>query len=501
MRTIHKRAKGPNVAPSFSPTAVVYGETGGQYAHDPYRTVGPGEGYTWGTGPRYFVGPIASSRPPATAIEVGQPGDFIEGQHTWGPNAGDLGFPHASRWPGYPAEWEQPFMEPWYDAPTAPPPGSFGAPWAGGGPISGQPPYALGGQGAAPGRFMGGTMLESRVSTVFTCVDLISRTLSSMRIEASTNSTPVLTPAWCDNPEPELYVSIVDALKAVINSMLVRGEAFIVATARYADGTVARWACLNPDEICIEPGMGGRPIYTLRGTDIVIPRSELLHLRYQVWPGEVHGVGPLQAAIRNVISADALERWGTSLAVNNGIPTAILSSQVKLTKSQANELKYSWAEAAKARGSLPAILSGGLTYTPLNLKPSDIGLLDLRRFDEQRIAAVFGIPLWLVGLPMQDGLTYSTVEGTFDFLWRATLRAMSANIMQAFSGWAMPRGVWLRQDSESLIRPPMDGRAKAYKDLIETGIMTVDEARVLENMSPMGQATTDILKVTTEGGF
>ena len=461
MRSLQVRSKGstiPTSLPSYAYGATSYGQR-----------VGPGGGYTWGGGPRVFIGP---TRAPDTVVEVGRPGDFPEGAHVWGPVEGDMGFPHASRWPGWPGSWEPPFFDT--------------------------------GNGAVPGfggRFLGGTLLEGRVSTVFTCVDLISRTLSSMSILATQNSSPVVAPPWTNNPEPEVYTSIVDAMKAVVNSLLMRGNALVYATARYADDTVARWVVLNPDMITVEPGPGGRATYQLAGTDVEIDRRDILHLRYQVWPGQCTGVGPLEAAWRNLISANALEAWGTQLATMNGIPTAVLSSVPKLTKEQAIALKRSWAEAAYSRGTLPAILSGGLTYTPLNLKPSDVGLLDLRRFDEQRIASCFGVPLWLVGLPMEDGLTYSTVEGTFDFLWRATLRALSHNIMQGLSGWAVPRGVWLRQDSESLIRPDITGRANAYKVLIESGVISSDEARIMENLAPRGQETEDVLKIATEGGL
>jgi HK97 family phage portal protein len=459
VRTLSKRStQGPTIEPAVSPSALVY---------SPQRQIGPGGGYTWGSGPRRFVGPTGAA---PTRIELGRPGDFVDGEHTWGPAEGDLGFPYATRWPGWPGAWTPPFFEP---------PGSSGG-W---------------------GRFMGGAMIEARVSTVFACTDLISRTLATMRIQASRESSPVVPPPWTDNPEPELYTSIVDAFKAVVNSTLIRGEAFLYATARYADDSVARWAVLNPDMVNVETGTGGRAVYTMAGTELEFRRADILHIRYQVWPGQVRGVGPLEAAWRNVLSADALESWGTSLAVNNGIPTAVLQSTTKLTKQQATDLKISWAESAMSRGIWPAVLSGGLTYTPLNLKPSDIGLLDLRRFDEQRIASCFGVPLWLVGLPMQDGLTYSTVEGTFDYLWRATLRALSHNIMQALSGWAVPRGTWLRQDSESLIRPAMPERANAYKTLLDAGVTTVDEVRVMENLAPMNAETLDTLAKTTEGGL
>lgn len=476
------RSRGATVKPNVASPSIVFAHAGGHYnptmfpgLKETWNSVGPGGGWTWGAGPKWFV---PWSRGPEVAVELGRQGDFPDGGDG-SPQPGDLGFPHASRWPGYPNGWEPPFFEAGNGAPG---------------------PY---------GGFTGGGLLSERVSTVFTCVDLISRTISSMDLSVTKNSAPVVAPAWCENPEPLLYTSMVDAMKCVINSMLMRGRALILAIARYGDGSVARWCVLNPDMVTIDSS-AGLPTYWIG--DVEIPRSEILHLRYQCWPGDAYGVGPLEAVWRNLRSADALERWGTALAVNGGIPTAVLSSAAKLTKDQALELKASWAEAAQSRGIYPVILSAGLTYTPLNLKPADIGLLDLRKFDESRIAAAFGCPLWLVGLPVQDtSLTYTTVAGTFDYFWRATLKALAYNITSGLSGWALPRGQWLRVDSESLTKPGLLERAQAYSNLIKSGVIAAEEARIFENLAPKpGDLPTvqngdlensmQTLAVSTEGG-
>lgn len=444
MFLFHKRQNSGNGPQKVLPPSVALDNTVSG------RKVGPGGGRWWGGGPRWFVG---SSRGPDTVVEVGREGDFPEGAHVWGPSEGDLGFPHATRWPGYPSQWEPPYFDT-------------------GGRFTAGMEY--------PGRFLGGAMLEGRVSTVFACTDLVSRTLATMGLRVTKGAETLPPPSWFDNPEPEIYTSIVEPMQALVNSLLHRGEALIAPTARYPDGTVARWVVLNPDVVNIEAGADGTPTYSIG--DILIPRTEILHIRYQTWPGQVHGVGPMEACWRNLISADAMQAYGTQLALMNGIPMAVLSSEVKLTKTQARDVKYSWAEASMSRGALPAVLSGGLTYTPLNMKPSDIALVDLRMFDEQRIASCFGVPLWLVGLPVNDGLTYSTVTDTFDYFWRATLRPIAYNIACAFSGWALPPGQYLRFASEQITEPGIGDRANIYATLIQSGVITPAEARIKEHL-------------------
>lgn len=466
MRNIFRRQRtsGETLPPNRLPPSVALDDGNG------VRNVGPGGGYTWGAGPRKFVG---SSRPPSTVVEVGREGDFPEGGDVWGPTGEDLGFPYASRWPGWPGGWEPPFFE------------------------SGR--SGLGGAGQYPGRFLGGAMLEGRVSTVFSCTDLVSRSLSTMGLKVMSNGMQIPPPPWIDNPEPEIYTSIVEAMQATVNSLLHRGEAFLAPTARYPDdGMVARWVVLNPDLVDVEPAVGGMPVYSIGGLNI--PRTEILHIRYQTWPGQVRGIGPLEACWRNLVSADAMQSWGTALAVANGIPMAVLQSEAKLTKMQAQAIKVSWAEAAMSRGILPAVLSGGLTYTPLNLKPAEVGLLDLRTFDEARIASCFGVPLWLVGLPVNDGLTYSTVQDTFEYFWRATLRPLAYNIACALSGWALPRDVYIRFASEQLTEPSVGERATIYETLIRAQVITPAEARLMEHLPPQPQDDAELLSAYRNRG-
>src|SRR5262249_17013868 len=150
-----------------------------------------------------------------------------------------------------------------------------------------------------------------------------------------------------------------------------------------------------------------------------VDRRDVLHIPYQTWPGELRGITPLQWIGRNLYAADALERYGAQLAANGAVPWGVLTTPANLTASQVDENRQRWEEASARRGAAPVMLSGGLTLETLTLSPSDMALLDLRVFDEQRICAAFGVPPYLVGLPQSEGLTYANATSLFDYHWRA----------------------------------------------------------------------------------
>jgi len=130
-------------------------------------------------------------------------------------------------------------------------------------------------------------------------------------------------------------------------------------------------------------------------------------------------------------------------------------------------------------------------------------------FDEQRIAAAFGVPPFLVGLPSPGSLTYSSTSMLFDYHWRATLRPMARSIAGALSRWALPYGTQLEFNAEDYISPSLSERAQAYSMLgsitqtDEVGnthpVMTVDEMRMALRLTPHNSPVTADEWLTTGG--
>ena len=359
-----------------------------------------------------------------------------------------------------------------------------------------------------------GVGLNQRVGVAMTCTDLTGRILATMPTYVTRGEDIVTSPPWTTNPEPTVYASWEEAMKQAVNSLLLRGEAFIYCTGRYASpngitpGQVARWAVLNPDATSIQ-NVDGTLVYRLNGsfigsrdTDQPVSSSEVLHVKFQSWPGYVHGLGPLEWTAANAIGAQALEAYVANLASRGGVPWAILHSKRNLNGDQSRDLQNAWVAASASRNGAPAVLTGDLELEVMQISPKDMALLDLRVFDEQRIAAAFGVPAFLVGLPMADGLVYSNATALFDFFWRATLRPFAQTIASALSAWALPLGQTLEFDPDKFTQPPLAERAATYATLFNiydpaTGkrAIEIDEIRARERWAPSSAETQ--MEVTT----
>ncbi len=364
-----------------------------------------------------------------------------------------LGAPPVQAWSGWPVEWSTPN---WGDA-------------AGG--LAG---------------------MINRVSVVFGAIDLNASIISTMppyRLQGGTIVDPL---PWMRNPQPEVYTGWTEAMKQVVLSYF-NGEAFLWATSRYNDGpggapgTVKTWVMLNPGWVEVDLEGQIRRI-SMGGIDIT---ADVLHLRYTSWPGDPHGHGPLEALASSLFGAAALERYQAGLATRGGIPWGVLTAPGNLSAEQAGLLRDRFVAARLSAMGAPAVMSGGVTLAPFTISPKDMALLELRQFDEARIATLLCVPPTLLALPSGEGsLVYRNAEGIYDFHWRAYIRPKVATIMEAISQWALPSTQKVELNRDEYVRPAFSERTTAWSTLFNihdeaTGerAVTIEEIRAAERLN------------------
>lgn len=322
---------------------------------------------------------------------------------------------------------------------------------------------------------------------VWTCIDLNARITADMPV-FMTRQLQRLTPLpWVSNPQPQVYSHWGEFMRQVWWSFQAIGEAFIVCTSRYNDGFPRTFMMMDPAYVSVDLVEGVRR-YSIGSEDAT---EDILHIRYMSWPSDCRGHGPLEIAGERVLAAKTFMRFATELAQNGGVPWAVLKSKYRLGSAQANALKAQWIASARNRMGAPAVIDSEMDLQVLQVPPKDMGLSDLQKFSEARIATLLGVPAYLVSLPSgADAMTYSNVVSLFDYHWRATLRPLSRFITRAISGWVLASGTELELDPTSYIQPGPIERANYYQTMVGMGAMTIEEVRLMERLSKIDQPTT-----------
>jgi HK97 family phage portal protein len=300
------------------------------------------------------------------------------------------------------------------------------------------------------------------------------------------NAATSLQADWLRNPDPDVYTSWEEFAKTLFWDYQAAGEVFVLATARYATGWPARFHVVPPWAVNVELRDGLR-VYTIGKADVT---ADLLHVRYTSSVDNTHGTGPLEAGRYRLIAAQVLARYAYTLAAGGGIPASVLEHPEELSAEQSNLLKAQWVQARLSGIGEPAVLSGGVTWKPTQLNPTDMALLDLSTFNESRIAILLGVPPHLVGLPSGgDSMTYANVNAIFDYHWRAGLRPKAYAVMGAMSEWALPRGTRIELNTDAYIQPEPLVRAQTAQilngivDAQGNPVLSVEQIQAAERLT------------------
>ena len=306
------------------------------------------------------------------------------------------------------------------------------------------------------------------------------------------NAAPTIDAGWLTNPDPDIYdLGWPEFAKALFWDWYL-GEAFVLATARYSTGWPARFHVLPPWSVNIEMQAGGRRYYIGR-EDV---SADILHLRYQSSVDDAHGHGPLEAGRGAIVAATVLSRYAQSLSAT--IPPSLLEAPEEMSPDQAETLRDDWVTQRIANPGIPAVLSGGLKWTPTQLNPREMALVELSQFTDAKIAVLLGVPPPLVGLPTAgESLTYNTVLMALEQHWRTGLRATASMVTAGLSEWLLPRGTTVEVNKDAYVQPEPLVRAQTAQiynairdETTGQSAMSVAEIREAERLD---EATEDIV--------
>lgn len=330
------------------------------------------------------------------------------------------------------------------------------------------------------------------IDVAWGCLDTNASVLSTMPVYRTRGEEIIEPASWMTNPDPMIYSSWHEFAKQVFWDYQL-GEAFILPMAHFSDGFPMRFRVIPPWAFHVEMRKGQRE-YRLGGPTGTDVTDDVLHIRYKSTSDNPRGTGPLESAGGRMLTAGLLQKYLREFAETGGVATRTIETEESLTEEEATDLQTQYM-ASRAQNAVapPVFDSGGKLVDHPLVSPKDATMLELGQFTESRIAVLLGVPPFLVGLPSGgDSMTYSNVSALFDFHDRKTLRPLASHVMGALSNWALPSGQGAELNRDEYSRPSFNERAKAWKDLVDAGIVTpeqVQKAERFRGVSPMAALT------------
>lgn len=344
------------------------------------------------------------------------------------------------------------------------------------------------------------------MAAVYRAVSIYADLIGTMPVAAYRERDKLGVPGFLRHPAGA-DVGATDEIGQAIWSILLRGNGYLVPTS-YAprDGRPDSFVVLDPNRVSVSEPERGAVEYRYRfnggGPDAVWTNPgplELLHVRWQRPPGQNVGIGVLDA---NAYPGGTLGgAWAANYfaaeLMTNPSPPSVLTHPSRLNAQQAADLQSQWATSVGRSRSVPAVLSGGITFQPVPMSARDAQLLETRKWNATDIATMFGLPPYMLGGSTGDSLTYATVEGEMIRLWTTALMPMTVRLERALSAW-LPLGQTLRFNPDALLRSQTLDRYNAHAIALTNGFETVDEVRQLENRPPLTDLVPEVVAPALE---
>jgi HK97 family phage portal protein len=349
------------------------------------------------------------------------------------------------------------------------------------------PPFAVTtGGGVGPLATWAGATVDSdsamRLSAVWACVRLLSDTVSTLPLDVYRRGErdPIATPPVL--VEPAAGTPTHEFLYSVMVSLLLRGNAFGLVTARSGAGMLpSQIELVHPDKVGVQVHEDGSIVYRVLGREI--DRTDVWHVRAYTMPGQVLGLSPVEYSRQSIGLGLAVEEFAGQFFGDGATPTGLLTTSDTVNEDLIKKLSEVW-HSARSRRRGTAVLTGGVTWQPIQIAPEESQFLGAAKFNVAQIARVFGVPPEMIGAEAGNSLTYANVEGrAIDFL-RYSLNPWLVRL-EAALGRLIPSRQFVKFNTGGMLRADTKSRYEAHEIALRAGFLTVDEVRELEDRPPL----------------
>lgn len=339
-----------------------------------------------------------------------------------------------------------------------------------------------------------------QVSTVYACVSLLARVISSLplmvyenlpdgqrRIARGTNLWMVLHSRPNDQMTPR------DFWSTMIMHWAMRGNAYAQIMRDSTGDLIALWP-LSPDQMEVFVDDQGKVVYKYQknGNTFLFDPKDILHIK-DVGNGLI-GLSKLAFMASSVREAVDTQNFATSNAANFGKPSGILTVDHILSpknKNGVNErerVRQGLVDFRTGGSSKIIVLEADMKFNPVTLTPEESQLIENRRFSVEEICRWFGVPPVLIGASGATTWGSGISEITSGFV-KFTIGPMLVSIEQALRSrvfnFEERENMQAEFSLDALMRGDITSRYQAYATAVQNGFKTRNEVRQLENDEPI----------------
>lgn len=329
-----------------------------------------------------------------------------------------------------------------------------------------------------------------RLSAVFACLRLLSEAISTLPLDTFIRRNGTRMPY---RPRPA-YLSFqpeqgsrIDYLSQVMLSLLTDGNAFVY-TPRNSLGDPVDLIVIDPCRVTITRE-DREVVYRLGGQTFDMP-NDLMHIKGMTLPGQLRGLSPIAYARETIGLGLAAQRFGRNFFENGALPGAVIETPGTMSDSAIKRFRETWnaGHQGVANSNRVGILTEGAKFAKVSVSPTDSQFLETRAFQVPDVARIFGVPPHLIADASNSTSWGSGLAEQNLAFGQFSLRPWIERIEDAHGRLLTTHGlpdVFIKLNLDALLRASLKDRYESYAVGIENQFLLRNEARKLEDMSPL----------------
>jgi HK97 family phage portal protein len=325
--------------------------------------------------------------------------------------------------------------------------------------------------------------LALQVPSVSRCRNLICGVIASIDLELIQKSTgrKLENPVWLDQFDLRQPRSV--TMSYLVESLLLYGVGYLRVNSVYQDDlrpSGFEWVANTRVTVTTDQYGDEVDYYSINGQRVPDSGVGSLVTFQSLLPGVLETGGrTIQAAldIQKAASVAAATPMATGFIKNSG---------ADLPEAQIQGLLASWRAARNSRAT--AYLTSTLDYQPVGYSPKDMTYNESSQYLATEIARLMNVPAYYISADMNNSMTYQNIiDGRKEFVAYSLQPFLSAIENRLSMDDITRRGNVVRFAlDESFLRADTMARLLAIEKMLTLDLITVDEARALEELSPDG---------------
>ena len=335
-----------------------------------------------------------------------------------------------------------------------------------------------------------------RLAAVYACVRILAETMASLPLvvyqRRADGGKDRVTDHWLYRlmaKRPNRFQNPFEWREMLQGHMALRGNAYnqIITNPR---GEIIEFMPIHPDRVKIELLPSGEYRYRVTdrsGTEVILPRGEVWHLRGLSSDG-LMGMSPIELARENLGMALAAQDYGARFFANDAKPTGgWIEFPGTFKDTEAKKVfreSYQQAQSGANRGKV-LVLENGMKFHEVGVTNKDAQFLELRKFQITDIARLFRVPPHMIA--DLERATFSNIEQqSLEFVMH-TMTPWAERWEASIESELLLEGddIEIEFDFANLMRGDAASRSSYYQSGIQNGWLTRNEARIAENLNPI----------------